>query len=248
MSNSTQQILLKIWAYSGQRKITGLHMRPVLMSSEGHRDKQPLVYAVEGAGCWMGEMWGLGMGDSQALWGRWPPQLQHSWIPSPLLPFLHSTLGSHSLSYCFVWRPVSLFMFFFFQCVRLETPVVVKLPWLSLKPRPNEIWMCREWIRVMEWAKYCLCGVSAILSWGDRNSGLRKVKSLSKFSAFISRPEKFASMQCWWLLATEYFGVWGKTGVTGNNRNLYLWWGFDLKKVILTTSVILQQIYYASDI
>lgn len=42
-------------------------MRPVLMSSEGHRDKQPLAHAVEGLGCWMEEMWGLGMVDSQAL-------------------------------------------------------------------------------------------------------------------------------------------------------------------------------------
>lgn len=72
---------------------------------------------------------------------------------------------------------VLIYDFFSVRCVRSETPVVVKLPWLSLKPRPNEIWMCREWIRVMEWAKYCLRGVSAILSWGDRYSGLRKVKT-----------------------------------------------------------------------
>lgn len=36
-------------------------MRPVLMSSEGHGDKQALVCAVEGVECWMEEMWGLGM-------------------------------------------------------------------------------------------------------------------------------------------------------------------------------------------
>lgn len=204
MSNSTQLILLKIWAYSGQRKITGLHMRPVLMSSEGHRDKQPLAYAVEGVGCWMEEMWGLGMGDSQALWGRWPPQLQHSWIPPLPLSLLNVGVSFPLILFC-MKASVLIYVFFSFQCVRLETPVVVKLPWLSLKPRPNEIWMCREWIRVMEWAKYCLCGVSAILSWGDRNSGLRKVKSLSKFSAFISRPGKFASMQCWWLLCYRVF-------------------------------------------
>lgn len=82
----------------------------------------------------------------------------------------------------FVWRPMSLFMFFIsVQCVCVcvcwQTPVAVKLPWLSLKQRPNEIWMCREWIRVMEWAKYYLHCVSAILSWGDRYSVLRKVKS-----------------------------------------------------------------------
>lgn len=180
-------------------------MRPVLMSSEGHRDKQALVCAVVGVQCsagWMEEMWGTGDGDSHSLWGKWPPSATTRLNPPALS--LHTTLGSRSLSYCFVWRPVSLFMFFF-SCVRFETPAVVKLPWLSLKPRPNEIWMCREWIRVMEWAKYCLCGVSAILSWGDRNSGLRKVKSLSKFSAFISRPEKFASMQCWWLLCYRVF-------------------------------------------
>lgn len=58
-------------------------MRPVLMSSEGHWDKQALVCAVEGRGgegrgCRMEEKWGVGMGDSQALSGRWPPQLQHS--------------------------------------------------------------------------------------------------------------------------------------------------------------------------
>lgn len=153
-----------------------------------------------GGGGLVEEKWGLGMGDSQALPGRWPPQLQCSWIHPPPSPFstqLWGLIPSHIVLYegqCpYLW-------FFSVQCVRLETPVVVKLPWLSLKPRPNEIWMCREWIRVMEWAKYCLCGVSAILSWGDRYSGLRKVKPLSKFSAFISRPEKFASMQCWWLL------------------------------------------------
>lgn len=33
---STQHTLLKIWAYSSRREITGLHMRPVLKSSEGH--------------------------------------------------------------------------------------------------------------------------------------------------------------------------------------------------------------------
>lgn len=124
--------------------------------------------------------------------------------PHFIFIFLHPTFGPQSLLYCFVWRPVSLFMIFsflfFVQCVCRETPVVVKLPWLSLKPRLNEIWMWREWIRVMEWAKYCLRGVCAILSWGDRYSGLRKVKPLSKFSEFISRPEKFASMQCWWPL------------------------------------------------
>lgn len=80
----------------------------------------------------------------------------------------------------FVWRPMSLFMFFIsVQCVCVcwQTPVAVKLRWLSLKQRLNEIWMCREWIRVMEWAKYYLHCVSAILSWGDRYSVLRKVKS-----------------------------------------------------------------------
>lgn len=56
-------------------------MRPVQMSSEGHWDKQALLCAVEGGregGGWVEEKWGLGMGDSQALPGRWPPQLQRS--------------------------------------------------------------------------------------------------------------------------------------------------------------------------
>lgn len=142
------------------------------------------------------------MGDSQILLGNY----NAAESPSPL----HLRLSPPNFR-----APVTLilfcmkasvliydfFLFFFFvQCVCLETPVVVKLPWLSLKLRLNEIWMWREWIRVMEWAKYCLRGVCAILSWGDRYSGLRKVKPLSKFSEFISRPEKFASMQCWWLL------------------------------------------------
>lgn len=104
------------------------------------------------------------------------------------------------------------YLWFFFpaQCVRLETPLVVKLPWLSLKPRPNEIWMCREWIRVMEWAKYCLCCVSAILSWGDRISGLRKVKTPLQ----VQHIHQQASEVCLhaMLMITEYFGVWGKNG------------------------------------
>lgn len=48
------------------------------MSSEGHWDKQALVCMMEGGGVRVEEKWGLGMGDSQALPGRWPPQLQRS--------------------------------------------------------------------------------------------------------------------------------------------------------------------------
>lgn len=167
----------------------------------------------------------------------------------PTLPFptqLWGLIPSHIVLYegqCpYLW-------FFSVQCVRLETPVVVKLPWLSLKPRPNEIWMCREWIRVMEWAKYCLCGVSAILSWGDRYSGLRKVKTPHQVQCIHQQAKRSLPPcnvdDC---CATECFGIWGKTGLGGNIHNLYLWWGFDLKNRTLTTSALLPQIYYASDI
>lgn len=146
---------------------------------------------------------------------------------------------------------MSLFMIFFScsMCGRLETPVVVKLPWLSLKPRPNEIWMCREWIRVMEWAKYCLRGVLALLSWGDRYLGRRKVKTPLQ----VQRIHQQAREVClhamlMTVVLLSILGVWGETGIGGNIRDLYLWWVFDLKNRTVTTSMLLQQIYYASDI
>lgn len=60
-------------------------MRPVLMSSEGHWDKQALVCAVVGVGGRVEEKWGLGIGDSQALLSRWLLQLQCNALPLPPL-------------------------------------------------------------------------------------------------------------------------------------------------------------------
>lgn len=169
--------------------------------------------------------------------------------PPTALPFstqLWGLIPSHIVLYegqCpYLW-------FFSVQCARLETPVVVKLPWLSLKPRPNEIWMCREWIRVMEWAKYCLRGVSAILSWGDRYSGLRKVKTPLQVQRIHQQAREVclhAMLMTVVLLSILVYEE--KTGIGGNIRDLYLWWWFDLNKRTLTTSMLLQQIYYASDI
>lgn len=131
-------------------------MRPV--SSEGRWDKQAVM-----------------VGESKVLPGsRAPPPTNHP-------PFFPSSFGTFFLIF-FCMKANVLIYVFSVQCVHLETPVVGKLPWLSLKARSNEIWMCREWITVMELAKYCLPGVSAISSWGDRYSGLRKVKPLSKLA------------------------------------------------------------------
>lgn len=121
----------------------------------------------------------------------------------------------------FVWRPVSLFMFFFYfcsVCVCWQTPVAVKLPWLSLKQRPNEIWMCREWIRVMEWAKYYLHCVSAILSWGDRYSVLRKVKSTLQVQHIYQQADSTLLM----VVTLKISGILDIVGKIGNLR-----WGVD---------------------
>lgn len=105
---------------------------------------------------------------------------------------------------------VLIYVFYFSSvcvhaCACWQTPVAVKLPWLSLKPRPNEIWMCREWIRVMERAKYCLHCVSAILSWGDRYSVLRKVKSTLQVQHIYQQAESTLLM----VGALKTFGTWG---------------------------------------
>lgn len=159
--------------------------------------------------------------------------------PPPPSSFLHPTLRAHFLSYCFVWRPMSLFMIFFsVQCVRLETPVVGKLPWLSLKPRPNEIWMCREWIRVMEWAKYCLCGVSAILSWGDRYSGLRKVQKKNSPNSAHSSAGREVCLRVMLMTAVLLRKKW--------NWWEYLW-PLSVTRVWPNNFKLLQLIYYAPD-
>lgn len=116
---------------------------------------------------------------------------------------------------------VFIYVFFIFVlcvCVCWQTPVAVKLPWLSLKQRPNEIWMCREWIRVMEWAKYYLHCVSAILSWGDRYSVLRKVKSTLQVQHIYQQADSTLLM----FVTLKISGILDIVGKIGN-----LPWGVD---------------------
>lgn len=112
--------------------------------------------------------------------------------PPGFVHFLHPTL-KEIIASCIVLCEGHCPKLWFFW-LHSETPVVERLPWVSLKPKLNEIWMCREWIGVMEQAKYCLRSVCALLSLGDRFSDRSKVKLNSKFSGFISRPKNFLTL------------------------------------------------------
>lgn len=174
----------------------GRTMRLHTRASEGHwvEQKQRGWWVGWGGGCQVEEKSGLWLGDGHALPAPPPPTPSSARASPPHIVSMKANVLIYDTPPPPPPAPHPR------QRARSETPAVVKLPWLSLKPRPNEIWMCREWIRVMEWAKYCLRGVLAILSWGDRYSGLRKVKTApSKFSTFVRGPEKFVLMQPWWL-------------------------------------------------
>lgn len=133
--------------------------------------------------------------------------------------FLHST----RVLTCFVATCIILYegqcpylRYFLAECLHSETPAVLKLPWLSLKPKLNEIWMCSEWIREIEWAKYCLHRVLR-----EEVSDWRKAKYSSKFSTIISRPEvslyaRFKAFVAWGLFVhvkkkkTIHSFIWDK--------------------------------------
>lgn len=222
------RILLETWTYSGRWKGDQIACETLRRPAggNGHHSVQQRVDSG-----WVTAR----LSQADGL----PGYDAHESPPPPLPPSPpNSTRASFPLI-LFLWRPMSLFMIFSsslsLQCVCSETPVVVKLPWLSLKPRPNEIWMCREWIRVMERAKYCLRGVLAILSWGDRYSGPRKVKTPSPSSAHLSAGQRSLSSCSLGDSASEFCFRCERRGgsrMTGNTSHLLRWWCLDFKNTI----------------
>lgn len=102
-------------------------MRPVLMSSEGHWDKQALVCAVSGGRV------GVGWRKSGDLGWEIARLFQADGLPSynaAESPHLSPTnFGASFPLILFCMKAnVLIYDFFSLQCVRLETPVVVKLP------------------------------------------------------------------------------------------------------------------------